>query len=793
MILEAPPRMRDAFMKKKFFAIFLPIICLVATSLFSLQKFTFSDDKFTQNTLNNATSAVDIPPAYPASSAPKSQKGGAIYLEEGATMHFDGGTIEGSNNVFGGAIFLEKGATLIMTAGTIRKCSASYGGGIYVSQGSTCTITGGTITNCDATYGPAIFVESDANFSCTSTGINESEIFRCEKRLGEIPEQVTVKSAGQVLHSGEVVLVGQFLDVEYAIKDDYYMDMVVKGAEQQPSGEYLVFDNIEIEYTQLPATLDKIKFKGGSFSYEVSGKSDEISGEVVIPNYHEGIKIGSIAIGNPPYTNPFTGQVTGTLTGFYLTDITSVLIPDTVTQIKALAFSGCSRLKSLVIGGSVEEIGDKAFYENTGLNDIKIDPLNQYYTSQNLSGEECGCIIEKASKTILYGSNTAYIPNDESVTAIAEKAFFGLTSLSTVNIPSNVKTVGDRAFSGCKNLISLKIDSGVVSIGSDCFFDCTALKTIDVKVQNIGKGAFLGCKALTDISLNGVNQIADEAFNGCENISSITIPSSVTFIGDNAFYNCTSITELNFEEGIESIGINAFFGLNITSLKIPASLIDIGTDAFYGSTGLNEILVAKNNPVYTSQDKSGNECNMLLIIKKGVIEKELVLGCNNTILPNDGSIKKIEGAAFFGYAELESLTIPDSVEEIEMGCFAMCSGLKSLTVSSGNQVYTSRDMSNTELNCIIEKQTKTLVFGHKLSIIPSDGSVKVIGSLAFYYSCPNYIHITSDMTIQTWAVYGCSNFVGFMVYKTAQNVVLEPDAVVGCDSYKGLLYEGDAF
>ncbi len=95
-----------------------------------------------------------------ASSADKSKKGGAIYLEPYSTYTMNGGTISNSHNTYGGAIFISTGATFTMNGGTISGCSAEYGGGIYVSSGATLTIKAGTITGCTASkQGPAIYIE----------------------------------------------------------------------------------------------------------------------------------------------------------------------------------------------------------------------------------------------------------------------------------------------------------------------------------------------------------------------------------------------------------------------------------------------------------------------------------------------------------------------------------------------------------------------------------------------------------------------------------------------------------
>ncbi len=130
-----------------------------------------------------------------ASSAPKSQKGGAIFLEEGATYTMNGGTISNNSNVYGGAIYISNKASFTMTGGTIEKNTATYGGAIYVASGGKCIISGGTIKNNSANVAPAIYVEDGGTLTIgTGAEILDNEIIR-EKPLVEISEDTTLLGA----------------------------------------------------------------------------------------------------------------------------------------------------------------------------------------------------------------------------------------------------------------------------------------------------------------------------------------------------------------------------------------------------------------------------------------------------------------------------------------------------------------------------------------------------------------------------------------------------------------------
>ena len=135
----------------------------------------------------------------------------------------------------------------------------------------------------------------------------------------------------------------------------------------------------------------------------------------------------------------------------------------------------------------------------------------------------------------------------------------------------------------------------------------------------------------------------------------VIIPDNVTDIGYSAFENCTGLTSITIPDSVTRIGDFAFNKCTgLTSITVPESVTEMENSSFAGCTGLTEIIVAGNNPKYHS---AGN-C---------LIETDthiLVLGCQNSSIPSDGSVTEIGELAFTGCKDLSSITIPDSVTEI---------------------------------------------------------------------------------------------------------------------------------
>lgn len=188
------------------------------------------------------------------------------------------------------------------------------------------------------------------------------------------------------------------------------------------------------------------------------------------------------------------------------------------------------------------------------------------------------------------------------------------------------------------------------------------------------------------ININGVKytvtRIGDSAFAWCENLKSVTIPSSVTSIGVYAFGWCVSLTSIKIPNSVKSIGDYAFGACsNLTHIIIPKSVTSIG-ESFFCSDGppgyqascekLCSIKVDPNNPVYDSR----NNCNAIIETRTNT----LVAGCKSTIIPS--SVTKIGNSAFGGLQSLTCISIPNSVKSIGNSAFHSCYNLSSINIPS---------------------------------------------------------------------------------------------------------------
>ena len=133
------------------------------------------------------------------------------------------------------------------------------------------------------------------------------------------------------------------------------------------------------------------------------------------------------------------------------------------------------------------------------------------------------------------------------------------------------------------------------------------------------------------------------------------------------------ITALVIEDGVTTISASAFKGYEgLSEINIPASITSIGKWAFNFCPNITKIKVSKINANYHSYE------NCLI----DTVNKVLVVGCANSIIPTDGSVTVIGDAAFASSSELTTIAIPDTITEISSNAFWSCSSLSEITIPS---------------------------------------------------------------------------------------------------------------
>ena len=384
------------------------------------------------------------------------------------------------------------------------------------------------------------------------------------------------------------------------------------------------------------------------------------------------------------------------------TSLTNIEFPESLTSIGEDVFSACINLKTITMYKNLMSIESGAFYD-CNITDVYYYGKQGDWESIRVEDYNDG-LLNATIHFIPFSEGLAYELNDDGqsysvtgigtcedteivisskyngkpVTSIGSKAFYTLSSLTSVVIPNSVTSIGNDAFHSCSNLTSVVIGNSVTSIGNYAFRGCGKLTNIAIpdSITSIGKDAFFACTILRGVYISKIVKWCEIRFNSEYSnplyyahrlylneilVTDLEIPDGTTSIGNYAFYNCTSLTSVVIPDSVTSIGYRAFYGCSsFTSIEIPDSITSIGEYAFYGCSSLTSIVIPDS--VTSIGDSAFRECRSLTSIE----------------IPD--SVTSIGGSAFLGCSRLTSITIPSGVTNIGSSTFDSCSSLTSVVI-----------------------------------------------------------------------------------------------------------------
>lgn len=356
------------------------------------------------------------------------------------------------------------------------------------------------------------------------------------------------------------------------------------------------------------------------------------SGDIIIPSSvtYEGRTYTVKRIGNNAFDNCY--GITSISIPYSITDIgydafygcrglTSVNIPNSVEYILRSAFQNCTGLTSIIIPQSVVGIDEAAFSGCTALTSVTVFKETPPGVHSNTFS---GCY--NATLYVPYGCIAAYeassfwnyFTNKKECISFTDPAV-GELCLANWDTNSNgnlsleeaaaVTSLG-TVFEGNMSITSfneLQHFTGLTEIDDYAFEDATSLTSVIIpqNVKRIGIHAFANGFVNSNVSSNlttvqlpeGLTDIDNYAFYGCNSLASVTIPNSVTSIGNYAFYKCNSIRSVNIPNNVTSIGYNTFQSCSsLTNITIPNSLTSIGIWAFENCSSLTSVVSKIQKP-----------------------------------------------------------------------------------------------------------------------------------------------------------------------------------------------------
>lgn len=265
------------------------------------------------------------------------------------------------------------------------------------------------------------------------------------------------------------------------------------------------------------------------------------------------------------------------------------------------AFKGCSKLASLDIPNGVDAIGNAAFMDCIALEYMTFPSALVTELSQDICRNCTAMTRVKLSGVKVIGKSafrdckklTTIEYNGTSLKMIDEEAFRGCATLAAVTLPSGVASIQNNAYEACTALKSFVFPATVEGIGALCFKGCTALQSVDFKgttTISFGESVFRGCSALNKVNVASTSAWAQHYFanlganplaqahhlylNGTE-VTSVSLPSTSTYVGQYAFAGANSISQLTLPASVKAISDN--IAPSTTTVSKTASTLDLAS------------------------------------------------------------------------------------------------------------------------------------------------------------------------------------------------------------------------
>lgn len=397
-----------------------------------------------------------------------------------------------------------------------------------------------------------------------------------------------------------------------------------------------------------------------------------------------------------------------------------------VTQIGKSCFMNCTDLKSVVLPNSITEIGEDAF-RRCSLDSIALPNSLEIIADDSFCGSKIKGIV---------------IP--DNVSSIGRCAFAGCKELKSVEMPDNVSSIGKGAFSYCSSLESITIPRKCNTLNPETFYNCTSLREITIPstvvkfaAESPGydyQGTFENCSNLERIIIEDGDRLLTNS-QGSKLFEGVNVKKLYwgREISDASFRDCKTLVDLTFGPKVRTIPSSCFQGCDgLTEVFIPDGVTDTGNSTFNNCANLKNLYVGNGVQMLCSIVGSCGKFENLYI-GNGLRRIEYVsfLNCNSlkmicTTSSQIGYVREKCGIP----TTLAMLCVPD--KEMYAGILGAYNLKNIVTDVSGEAVYTGKG---------VDVDVLTSVPGCGVSLV-SDAETKLPVNVG-RYNAPLPVEISS--------------------------------------------------
>ena len=352
-------------------------------------------------------------------------------------------------------------------------------------------------------------------------------------------------------------------------------------------------------------------------------------------------------------------------------------------------FEGAARLTRATMTEDVKTVVEKAFGDDTGLNEVVVS--NSVQTMGN------GCLpssLTKLTVPFVGSSREANGTSDALLYYLFGQSDFGgvfpheegsyyyndgqysfyrkCDSLRELTV-TDTRQIPMYAFTEMSHLEKVTLPDGLEKIGESAFKDCSGLTgtlTLPKGLNYIGKSAFEDCSGLTGTLTipENIKTLPAEAFNSCSGLTEVILPKGLTTIEDGAFRFCDGLTVMEIPNSVQTMGNNCL-PTSLTKLTVP----------FVGSSreanGTSDALLYY---LFGQSDFSGSFAREEGRYYYNDGQYSIYRKCDSLRELTVTDTRQIPMYAFTGMSHLEKVTLPDGLEKIGAKAFEYCAGISKI-------------------------------------------------------------------------------------------------------------------